>query len=187
MALLERAAARYVSNDRCVLRLTDEAVTVRGLPTLVSIRRDTLEHFPAARSRLGAIRPDLGGDWGARTSFSLDPPLFCELMGGCPQASGGPLRALVFPRLTGAPERLALRRLGPDDAVARFRQGLFRATRSSPLGDVFTRRGPAEEGAVADLERWIARRLPCFEAELGGASPPSGEECRALIDGVARA
>jgi hypothetical protein len=186
MALLHAAAAHYVSNDRCVLRAGEAGVVVRGLPTLVSIRRDTLDHFPAARRRLDTIRPDLARDWADRTSFSLGPPAFRALMGGCPGASGGPLRALIFPRLSDAPERLALCRLGPDAARTRFRQGLFRANRPSQLGDVFV--SPAVAGGGGgDVERWIAERVPCFDARLGGGAPPDGAECRALLEQVATA
>src|SRR4029450_11975487 len=91
MSLLESPGTSYVANDRCVVRPERTPVSVRGLPTLVSIRCDTLEHFPAARARLERIRPDLAGmARSGRSRFSLSPPEFCELMGECPRPPGGP-------------------------------------------------------------------------------------------------
>jgi hypothetical protein len=186
MALLQTGVASYVSNDRCVLRLGEGGATVRGLPTLVSIRWDGLGAFPAVVERLAGVRPDLAGIGAtARSSFSLSPPAFCELMGDCPRQSGGPLRALVFPRITDDPARSTLRRLDAAEARERFRQGLFRAEHASPLGEAFASRRPRAPGPAPETERWIAETLPCFDCRLGGGAPPTTDEGRDLLERVA--
>jgi len=188
MSLLETPGTRYVANDRCVLRPTAAGVSVRGLPTLVSIRCDTLHCFPAARRRLAGIRPDLA-DVGLteRASFSLSPPEFCELMGDCPRESGGPLLALIFPRITDDPAPLTLRRLAAPEALARFRQGLFRAAHASPLGEAFVSRAAGAASSALEAHRWIAESVPGFDCRLGGGAAPGTEACRALLERVAGA
>jgi hypothetical protein len=185
MAMLESAVARYIANDRCVLRREETTVSVRGLPTLVSIRRDTLERFPAARARLGRVRPDLGeSELAQRPSFSVSPPVFCELMGGCPRESGGPLRALLFPRITGNPTALSVRRLDPPEALERFRAGLFRAGHASPLGQVFVSRPDGSSFSTRADHRWIAETVPSFDCQLGGDEAPGADGCRAILESV---
>lgn len=183
IALLQAPGTRYVSNDRCVVRVGKGGASVRGLPTLVSIRGDTLGYFPEIRRRLAVARPDLA-QRDPRASFSLDPPEFCELVGGSPREPGGPLRALCFPQVTDAPERLALRRLEASDALERLRRGLFRAAYASPLGEAFVSPGHRPRVPPADVQRWLAEHVPCFECRLGGGAPPGPGECVDLLAAV---
>jgi hypothetical protein len=185
MAMLERAGVRYVANDRCVLRLTPAGASVRGLPTLVSVRRDTLARFPAARARLGSVRPDLAGaEQAQRPSFSMSPPEFCELMGDCPRASGGPLLALLFPRIGEDAAPLSWRRLGAEEALARLRAGLFRAGHASPLGQAFVSAAAAAADARDADHRLVAERIPGFACSLGGDAAPGEQDCRRLLESV---
>jgi hypothetical protein len=184
MSLLAIPGTRYVANDRCVLRPTESGVGVRGLPTLVSIRCDTLAHFPAARWRLGGIRPDLATGPSEPTSFSLSPPEFCELMGDCPRESGGPLLALIFPRITRDPAPLTLERVAAPEALARFREGLFRAGHASPLGEAFASKAALAASSAHAAERRIAESVPAFDCRLGGGGAPGAEACRGLLERV---
>jgi hypothetical protein len=184
MALLSSGAGAYVANDRCVLRGTDGRASLRGLPTLVSIRRDTLERFPAAQARLASVRPDAdGGERAERPNVSLSPPEFCELLGGCPRASGGPLLALLFPRIGDAPTPLRAQRLAQGEALARLRAGLFRAGHASPLGEVFAPgRAPAPSDASLAA---LAARVPAYDCLLAGDAAPDAEACRRLLASLA--
>jgi hypothetical protein len=183
MSLLEIPGTSYVANDRCVLRPTGSGVSVRGLPTLVSIRCDSLDRFPAARRRLAGIRPDLaeaGRD--ERASFSLSPPEFCELMGDCPRDSGGPLLALIFPRITADPAPLTLHPLEAPEAVARFRYGLFRAAHASPLGEAFVSSAAGVASPAPEAIQRIAQSVPAFDCRLGVGEVPGTEVWRALLE-----
>jgi hypothetical protein len=201
LALLLAREGAYVANDRCVLREEGGALSVRGLPTIVSLRRDALERFPAARARLAEVRPEVAAAWEAGGASgpgatleapraSVSPPELLRLLGAAPAASSAPLRALVFPRIGGGPRALSLRRLEPEEALRRFEAGLFRAGRASPLAEVFV---PADASEVAELARASAARLgrrvaaeiPCFECAIGGEGAPSAEECRALVEAIA--
>jgi hypothetical protein len=179
IALLQTPGTGYVANDRCVVRVGEGGASVRGLPTLISIRGDTLDHFPEVRRRLAEVRPDLGQREGRR--FSLGPPEFCELLGGTPREPGGALRALLFPQVTDGPQRLALRRLAPADALERLRQGLFRAAYASPLGEAFVSPALRARVSSAEVQRWLAEHVACFECRLGGGAPPGPDECIDLL------
>lgn len=198
MALLQTTGVRYVANDRCVVRATDAAAIVRGLPTLVSIRVDALERFPLVRRRLASVRPDLAAELAppvggaiapTRSRFSVSPPEFRELMGGSLAQPGGPLRAMVFPRITDAPAAMTLHRLDTGEAFDRVRHGLFRSSYSRPLGDVFVPdpgagRGPSAAHAV-EIARGIAESIPCYDAQLGRGLTPGPGDCRELVTRVA--
>lgn len=187
LSLLEHTDVAYVSNDRCVLGVGDATATLRGLPTLVSITRSGLDAFPGFRQRLFAARPDLAAS--VAPSVGFGPQQLVRLL-PAPRASSGPVAAFLFPRVTSNPERLLLQRLSPAEALAQFREGLFRAGRASVLGDVFASattlgRSPWEAGEAAG--RWISANLPCFLAELGGGGPPTAGECRSLLARIAAA
>jgi hypothetical protein len=185
MSLLEIPGTSYIANDRCVARPGIATVSVRGLPTIVSIRCDTLEHFPAARARLERIRPDLAGsERSGRSRFSLSPPEFCELMGDCPRESGGPLMALIFPRVTDDPTPLRLRRLDPAEALERFRTGLFRAGFANPLGEAFVSRASRSVVSSSEHQRRIAETIPCFDCRVRAGETPGKDGCRRLLEGV---
>jgi hypothetical protein len=188
MALLMTPGTRYVANARCALRANGAGVSVRGLPTIVSIRRDGLERFPAARQRLSAVRPDLAGhEQPDRPNFSLSPPEFCALMNDCPRASGGPLLALIHPRITDDPTRLSLHRLDADEALERFRQGLFRAAHASPLGEAFASAAAREASFERESQRRIVESIPSFDVRLGAGGAPGTPECRDLLARIAKA
>ena len=118
--------------------------------------------------------------------FSLSPPQFFELMGGCPRGSGGRLAALLYPRVTDDAARLRVRRLDASEALECFHRGLFRASKPTLLGEVFVPaaevgRSPAPQDAAAGIDRWVADHLPCFEILLGGGRMPEPSECREMV------
>jgi hypothetical protein len=192
MALLQGTGVSYVANDRCVLHAGDDGTTVRGLPTLVSIRIDALDRFPGLEERLAVVRPDLGSEAmlrgtngiKPRNRFSLSPPEFYRVMGDCPRQAGGPMVALVFPRITDQPTAMRLRRVEPVEAAMFFRQGLFRASHAGPLAEVFvSARGvPLQTpDSVEHTARRVAESVTAFDCELGGGMAPGPEQCRELI------
>jgi hypothetical protein len=188
MSLLATGVGRYVANDRCVLRTSPDGASVRGLPTLVSIRTDSLAFFPELQQRVGRVRPDVEP---STSRFSLTPPQFLELLGGCPTDSEGRLAALLYPRVTEDPRRLRVRRLDANEALECFHRGLFRASKPTLLGEVFVPaaeagRSPAPQDAAAGIDRWVAEHVPCFEVLLGGGRAPDSSECMELLAKVSR-
>ena len=193
MSVLMNTDAHYLSNDRCALRAEGDSATVRGIPTLVSIRKDTLDFFPAIRQRLASVRPDLmdpvaiGGK--KRSKFSVSPPEFHRILGGCESASSGQLSALVFPQVTNNSAALTVRRLQPPEVLARFHRGLFRASKPTVLGEVFGSTGEPKDrlslrAHASRMEQWVSQYVPCFDCQLGGGLPPGKQECHALLTAV---
>jgi hypothetical protein len=181
MSLLRTGGGDYVANDRCVLRRDGTGLSVRGLPTLVSIRRDTLEWFPGARATLERLRPDLfDGGQAQRPRFGVSPPEFWHLF-GCRRVTGGPLRALLFPRITDDPRPLSVGRLEPPDATERVRAGLFRAGQASPLGQAFVGATHAPPVSTPIAPEWLAEYVPNFDCQLGSGHAPGDEDTRALL------
>lgn len=182
LSLLESTDVAYVSNDRCVLRVEAGAATLRGLPTIVSIRRESLATLPRFRERLFVAHPHLAAR--DRPRLGLAPHELLGLFPSRRHASSGRASAFLFPEVVPSPVRPSLRRLSEADALDRFRQGLFRAGHPTVLGDVFASdatRGPAPWRAAETAGRWVSENLPCFRLELGTGLPPTATECRSLL------
>jgi hypothetical protein len=107
--LLRHLGARYIANDRVWLRAIAGAPVARGMPSVVTLRRPTLEMFPSLerglessgwsmRSRLDEeqAKPSaLERRWkGGR--YGITPAQYCRLVGASSIAEA-PLRLAVFP------------------------------------------------------------------------------------------
>jgi len=181
MSLLEHTDVAYVSNDRCVLRLLDDGPMVRGLPTIVSIRKNGLGALKGPYQRLLAKYPDVATS--DKPTVSLGPHEFAGLFESRRVASG-PALAFLFPHVTANRHRLSQRRLAPADALACLREGLFRAAHPTVLGAAFASdetRGRSAWDIAAPAARWVSENVPCLRVELGGGEPPTADECRTLL------
>ena len=179
---LGQPSVHFVSNDRVVVFFEETGPILRGMPTIVSLREETLENFPHVRRRLLASsyhhrlslketrqqiprasreRPD--GRW------SLSPAQFCTLLQVCPVAEGQAW-ALVFPRVTGASGTIHLEEISPDEGAVRLTASLFRANSSQKTADVFSL---ATKDLSPDRVRLESRchqltsRVRCFDCQLG--------------------
>lgn len=180
--------ARYVSNDRLLLLDTDQHPRVRGMPTIVSVRRSSLRFFPRVEGRLAEdgypfyLRrcearnggPDADASGGP--SRYLSPAQLCELLGADPVASVR-LTSVVFPRITTGPGPLRMRRLNGSEAAGRLVGALF-GIRSDPdrhASPLFDPQPPGLERASSTAEREralaacqrLASRASCYECSLG--------------------
>jgi hypothetical protein len=185
--LLTHTDSAYVCNDRCVLRVAADGATIRGLPTIVSIRPDGLDAFPVFRDRLLAARRDLRAP--IQDNVGLGPHELVDLL-SAPQCAAGPVAAFLFPHITMDPAPLTLRRLSRDEAFACFRAGLFRAGHARVLGEVFdsaATRARSHWAAADGAGRWVAQHVPCFQVALGGGGPPAAAASRRLLEDVAAA
>jgi hypothetical protein len=185
LSLAAHADVAYVGNDRCVLRV-DGCASVRGLATIVSIRRDGLRAFPGLTERIRAELPERFVD--GKPNVSLHPPELLRLC-GLRGAAGGPLAAVLLPTVTDGADALRLRRLSSRAALPRLRASLFRAGHARALGEVFASEasyGRAVPEAAENSLRWLAGHLPCFAVELGGGRPPAAADCLRLLEAIRR-
>lgn len=174
-ALLD-GAARYVTNDRVLVSEGPAGLVATGIPTIVSLRADSLAFFPRLAGRLAA-------HWGRHTDrleeepatgqsadpiepviHGLSPAQFCSLTEAEPIAAA-PVAALLFPRITTRENGIQLRAMSEEEAVRRITESRF---------GVFTsQRSPAAFELVLDVKTAgcasvdLAGRTRAFECRLG--------------------
>jgi len=177
---LRARSARYVSNDRVVVPAAGRPLAT-GVPTIVALRRGTLDLFPSLAARAAAsgyaCRLTLGEALatGSRPTDprgkpdSLSPAQLCRLLDVASLACSE-IAAIVFPRITGEAGTFALRRLTEAEVVEEIPDMLFGVRGGRHTSSVFADPAdppPPELGALTERCRDIASRLPCVECRLG--------------------
>jgi hypothetical protein len=186
---------RILTNDRALATPTPAGFDVVGVPTIVSVRPESLAFVPrlaqgvpdverpghlslaefdAALAERGALRAP------RRLKLSL-PQLARQLgvsLGAC-----APLAAIVFPEPAEGVESFVLARLDPDDATRRLAGALFgvHSGRSGPT--VFERLVGAVRPADADrrVVAGLAAGTPCFSLRIGAARYGDPGAARSLL------
>jgi hypothetical protein len=173
-------AVRYVSNDRVLVAGRSRHLRCLGIPTIVTIRSGSLLSAPrmavslprsgyvcdltrreaTRRRRHKPTLPDRAG------RYSLSPAQLCDLMqtGAAP---GGELSALLFPVIRPRKGGARLRALGERAARRRIGTGLFRAGLPPVRDAVFAAARRPRGRTPEEAARSLARRVACFELELG--------------------
>ena len=165
--------ARYVTNDRLFVDLRSDPPLARGMPTIVSLREETLARFPAFARRLEATayaRHRTLAEAASASGWSPNlTPAQLRAIVQVDAAGEGTLRAAIFPTLTRDVDRFDLRPLPAAEAAARLRQGLFLAALPEHAAEAFAGpEAPMRDGTALDrLCRDLAPRLPCFAVRLG--------------------
>jgi len=196
---LQGGAAAYVSNDRVVVSFDGTAPALRGMPTVVTVRRQTLEMFPGLldrllvrsyRSRLslseleeGRFQPVQPGENG---DFYLSPAQFCDLLqvASVAQAQVG---ALVFPGVTGRAGTIEIEQLSVAAAASRLTESLFSAHSAQKVSAVFVPPGDGpnpDRATLEDLCLKLASQVRCFECRLGDDAYRSAGSAARLIHDV---
>lgn len=168
--LLLGGGVTYVTNDRLLVDVGSGAA--RGMPTIVSLRDDTLARFPAfarrlresgyARQRTIAETRDAAG-WRPNVS-----PAQLRALAGVAETGAGALGAVVFPSLAADVATFAARTLDADEAAQRLRRGLLLATLPERPAAAFAGGTRPRDGQELDrLCRDLAARIPCLELRLG--------------------
>jgi len=180
--VLRQAGAQYLSNDRVVVSFEETGPTMRGMPTIVTVRQRTLEMFPPLYRRLlvssyhsrltlseTTQRPLQSARPGEDGRFNLSPVQFCQLLQASPIAQGR-VQALVFPRVTGGSGAIELEQLSAEAAAARLAESLFGGPSGRITSDVFTLSGSGscpDQATLESLCRRVTSRVRCFECRLG--------------------
>jgi energy-coupling factor transporter ATP-binding protein EcfA2 len=177
-------AARYVTNDRAVLRVDAETAQVHGVPTLVSIREGTLELLPGLRRRAEAH----GHVLDHARNLHLAPQQFCALTSAA-RVGGGDLLALVYPRTQPGLRGWTLTKLTAAEGAARFATGLFRAGRDTSLGEVFVADVHAarriEPARIAqEASRWVVAHGRLIDLSIGAGFVPDRDECDRILSAI---
>lgn len=188
--ILRQGRVSYVANDRVLVRFRPASVSVRGMPSVVTLRSSTLDLFPDLRDRLlgsrfqqrltlleahrrpaDPVRPWSDGRYG------LSPAQLCDLL-GVRQAAACEPAMLLLPRLSREPGPSRLLRLEPAIAADRLPPALLGAgtwKKTSDLFEVGAHAAPPAEATLAQLCRRLAECLECYECVL---SVSAGDEDR---------
>ena len=174
--LLRSGLCRPIANDRAFVGCTQDSCEVRGMPTAVKIRPDTLAEFPElTRGLSGVTRPYLysldelaampGKDGGRLDEdFALSPAQFARRLQVDPAASA-PLGAIVFPSIDTGLDGWTVERLHPREVSE-----AIRANRYGPPGQ---RTATIFEDLIGDaspsprLPESIAESIPGYRVLLG--------------------
>lgn len=187
---LASGRAHLLANDRVFVDAGQAHAEAIGMPTLVSLRDDTLRLFPNLRRDFPA-RPALlhaaelaAGDSGlvepgeAPPGFALSPAQLAARI-GVGLVRRAPVAALVFPEISPAAGAWALEPVSPADAAARLRQCLYGARTDPRSATVFGEFAGGEGGPRAEqaaLAHGLAVRLPLLRCCLGRDAYRDGAE-----------
>jgi hypothetical protein len=180
---LDRGGA-VVGNDRAFVDVDAARVEARGMPTIVMLRDGTLGLFPRLEEAFEAARFDRG-----RTLLECAPGVerpepvrgqgfdrpgitTAQLarLCGAPLDPGGPVDALLFPRLEPSARGLALEPLDGASARAAAARSLLVPSRPTRAASLLA---PGPRAVVVDPEVETARlarlveRVPAFACPLG--------------------
>jgi hypothetical protein len=179
---LQATEARFISNDRVVVSFAGTEPVLRGMPTIVTVRDQTLDLFPALQ------QPLLGGRYDYRRAlgeeerdgapaarlrsgrpFDLAPAQFCSLLQA--RMSGqSRVRALLFPRVTEETDGIQLRGLSAHAAQERLSGALFGIDSPQKTSQAFVL-APHDLGvdraSVEKLCLSLTTQVQCFECQLG--------------------
>ena len=178
MHALRSGKARFVSNDRVLVSLAEAGAIGRGMPIIVTIRKESLVKFQDLYCRLQtssyectfslsertdrATRPDRKG------RFSLSPAQFCRFL-RTEAATQAQVSALIFPRVKATNEPFALEPLAAEPAAEKLTGALFRASAPQKTANLFRLRnghGP-DQPTLEYLCLRLTSQVPCFDCHLG--------------------
>jgi hypothetical protein len=180
--LLLGGRVRYVTNDRLLVDARREPPLARGMPTIVSLREETLARFPAVAERLrgsGYARERTLAEARGPSRPKISPAQL-RALAGVGERGGGPLRAAVFPSVRDS-ERFEVRLLPSREAAERLRRALFLAALPERPAAAFAGATQPRDGPALDrLCRELAARIRCLDVRLG----PRAYEAPAVGDAI---
>jgi hypothetical protein len=178
--LAAASGARILTNDRSLLRLGGAEIEVRGIPTVVSIREETLELLPLPRLRalrrlpnpsrltLAELETLATDPQETAEPFRLSPAQLAHAAGVLLSARGR-LCAIAFPEVRVGERSVKLDRLSGSEALGRLRRARFGVASAKSARTVFEdllRAERDESGQERQLAE-LARRVPCFAMAIG--------------------
>ena len=177
---LTSGSADFVANDRVFVDGRGHATDAVGLPTVVSIRHETLRVFPRLWKN-GACQPvsaslgELarsgvagGGAEAVASGLRLSPVQFARRL-GAGVVRGGPIAAVVFPGIAPAAETWSFERMSPHEGAASLRACLYGTGTAPRVPTVFARAavGAADPADQAGIVERVAARVPCVRGHMG--------------------
>lgn len=181
----------FLANDRVVLVADEAGPRARALPSIVSIRPESLEFVPGLAERLSGVAEDYCGrpiDGSVRQGVPpLSPRQYVEALGST-AAGIAPLHGLVFPRIDSRVAGFTCREMSADEVIERHAESTFGHACLGHRTRLFAAPASGEfpaAGILAERTCSLVRRVRCHEVCLGrDAYAPSN--ARALGDVLIR-
>ena len=192
--LLQHGAACYVSNDRTAVSMATSPPSLRGMPTIISVRPGTLTFFPRFGEHLRArgfqyrltLAETVGGE-AARLSkdgrFVLSPAQFCALL-RVEQLGACAASAVVFPQIADDEQTICLRQLDEREAAERVMRAVFGVAAAGATEGLLGVVGGSRPGdtAVSGSIAQLVAALPCFECRLGRRAYDSANDAARIAE-----
>ena len=181
--------ADLVANDRVFIETEAGAACAFGVPTLVSVRPDTLNRFPALRPVLpggaallhaGEIEAQLASPSpdAEPAKYALSPGQLAQQL-GAGTSPGAPIAAIVFPEIDPDHSGWSLSRIEPVEAGPQLRECLYGASlvdRPRTVFDELVGAGPARLAEHTQRAARLAERIPMLACRLGPDAYDRGPE-----------
>lgn len=195
--VLSNSKATFLTNDRLLVKRRGQQVQLRGMPTIVSIRSGTMKLFPkmrpsiedqgfttkvtmmeARQSETTTSLPTRDGRWG------LTPRQFCSILDCKPQREAR-AAILLFPRQTGLPGSIELRKTDTFETRDQLQHSLFGHIGPDSLSDAFTIVPPGLKKRPADDDKTLftalVNSMTAFDCELGNDAYRGGSGIEKLL------
>ena len=185
----------YVSNDRVALRSGPAGVTVYGIPTIVSIRRDSTAWFGDLDATLAAVGYDARQTLAERrsrrevsagapaTTWNLSPKQLCHLLAVESRASARVAR-LLFPRVDTRPGGATLEELSLEQASDALHGAMFRPGVANGMFRIDETMEAESEERSAALAARIASQVGSDVCRLGPAAYSDGTRWLSRLGGA---
>jgi hypothetical protein len=195
---LRQGNAHYLSNDRVYVERTGNTLCVRGMPTIVRVRPDSLAHVPGLKppacdhpyryyltdseceQRSAMIQPAY------QEPPAMSPSQFSRWL-GVQMTAAAPLRAIVFPRIDSSISSYALEPIRATDAESLLAANCFFPGTTGPVAKALAGGWAA---AVADVERSrrgyqdLAKRCDLFSCSIGPAAFASPNVWNGVVSAI---
>lgn len=174
--LLKSLGGHLIANDRAFVRPQGSGFEVRGMPTAVKLRPDTLGDYPELSQGLaGVARPylhtlrELTACTGqaaepAADFFALSPAQFADRLGVKAQAAA-PLAAIVLPWVDRDAGGWSVERLPPHEVSRALQASRYGQSGLRTRTVIEEQVGPAQ--ATDGLDDALAASVPAYRVRLG--------------------
>jgi hypothetical protein len=168
----------YVSNDRVALQSGPSGLTVHGIPTIMSIRKESTAWFGDLDARLGAVRYDARRTVADRNAegevtvpmparpWSLSPGQLCHLLGVESRASAR-VAAVLFPRVEASTRGTSFQELEGEQTLDAWRGALFRSCPPDGMFRIGDGVDEESEAAMGELPAGVPGKVPSILCSLG--------------------
>ena len=175
---LKANGSYYISNDRVFVCRLEDKFHLKGMPTVITISRETVNLFRYLREAIKSehyhhaysTREILAGKFKPRDNnrsvYTLNQRQFCAAT-GTQAASGGLLSAILFPIISKHSDDFSVTRIGFELAREHLNESELARDSAQVSSEFNILANPNRSGSYYRLASSIARTVPCFELKIG--------------------